>query len=65
MNDMFIMEGLSPDVPIGMNTGMVKVNNVWQSGVLYVQYHDWEDHIDHIWDTIDTKNFGEVAFSKN
>lgn len=64
-NDFLIMEGISPDMPIGVRPGMVNARGVWQPGIMYTQYHYWEMHIDEIWSEIRTSRFGKIYTCKN
>lgn len=54
-NNFLIMEGISPDIPIGMSVGLMSINNIWQPGIKYTQYHKWEDRL--------SEDFGEIAKS--
>lgn len=46
-NGWMIDHGMIPDLPTGIREGMHRRNSgVWQPGMLYTQYHKWENHID-------------------
>ena len=64
-NDFLIMSGISPDMPIGMNAGMIKKDEIWQAGVKYTQYHKWEDRIDEDFGKIAKHGFGTIRKRPN
>jgi hypothetical protein len=54
MNQFLIDSGMCPgtDIPIGTHTGQFKIRGVWQAGMKFTQYEDWEDKIDEIFGVI-------------
>lgn len=64
-NRFMIMEGISPDVPIGMNIGMANVNGIWQPAIKYSQYAKWEDRIAEDFGDISKSGFGKIRKSPN
>lgn len=64
-NNFLIMEGLSPDIPIGMAAGMMNIDGLWQPGLKYTQYHKWEDRIAEDFGKIAKSGFGTIYKLRN
>lgn len=64
-NRFLIMSGISPDVPIGMHAGMMKVRGIWQPGIKYTQYSKWEERITEDFGPIRKSGFGRIRKFSN